>query len=120
MKLECGCGFSGFTEPVNTTCPACHGPLGLPRMIDFEEYRTILEGVMPKIKHSIVKHGDWSGYTALEVFEKIHGEVGEYISAVGSGTLTGKHGQIDELGDVITTCVKGIRRLRVIMEQAEQ
>jgi hypothetical protein len=85
-----------------------------PRMIDFEEFRPILEAAMEKIKASIIKHGDWSGYTSEDVFEKVAGEFDEYREAYVAEVLAGKHGQIDELGDVIVTAVKGIRRLRCI------
>jgi hypothetical protein len=83
-------------------------------MIDFEEFRPILNNAMEKIKASIIKHGDWSTYTAEDVFEKIASEFDEYREAYVAEVLAGKHGQIDELGDVIVTAIKGIRRLKCL------
>ena len=67
-----------------------------------------------KIKLSVIKHGDWSGYSIDDVFEKIAGEFDEYREAYVNAELVGKHGQIDELGDVIVTAIKGIRRLKCL------
>ena len=83
-------------------------------MIDFEEFRPILNDVMEKIKHSIIKHGDWSGYSVADVFDKVAGEFDEYREAYVAEVLAGKHGQIDELSDVIVTAIKGIRRLKCL------
>lgn len=77
----------------------------------FTEYRPVLEYVLERIKASLLKHGDWHGYTPAQVFEVVAGEFDEYREAVVGGQIAGKHGQVDELMDVAAVAVKGILAL---------
>ncbi len=114
MRVACGCGFEGYTEGVNMTCPRCHGIMALPRMIDFEEFRPVLEEAMRKIRASVIEHGDWSGLSEREVFEKVAAAFDEYRETFVAEVLNGQHRQINSLGDVIAAAVKGVRRLECI------
>jgi hypothetical protein len=114
MKLSCGCGFVGFVEAVNTVCPACHAEMDRPRLIDFEEFRPVMNEVFERIKISCEKHGNCPEYTNEDVFEMVAGEFDEYREAYVGEDLTGQHGQINELIDVAVVSIKGVRRLRCL------
>jgi hypothetical protein len=110
MKLNCKCGYAGYVESVNLTCPQCHGNMGQ-GYVDFEEFRPLLENLFDKIKLSVIKHGDWPDYDHARVFETVAGEFDEYREAFLAENVTGRHGQINELYDLMVVAVKGIRRL---------
>jgi hypothetical protein len=59
-----------------------------------------------KLKNSLDKHGDWSGYTIEQMDEKISGEMEEYVDAMVVNDMLGPHGAASELLDVAVTCIK--------------
>lgn len=63
-----------------------------------------------RLKAAADKH-DWSGYDEAQVFEAVAGEFDEYREAVAAGQVSGRHGQVDELFDLVVTAIRGIRRL---------
>lgn len=91
------------------------------RVVDFAEYRPVLEELFAKIKRSIRGHrGDWCEYEVDQVFEAVAGEFDEYRGAYVLAALCGRHGQIEELFDVAVTAIKGIVRLREIDRVADR
>jgi hypothetical protein len=89
-------------------------------VVDFAEFRPLLEELLEEIKVSIKgsgekpARGDWSDYSEAEIFEAVAGEFDEFREAYVRGDLEGEHGQIAELLDVAVTALKGVRRLRQI------
>jgi hypothetical protein len=77
-------------------------------------YRCSLDEALVRVQRSIGIHGDWSNYTAEQVFDAVAGEFSEYCEAFFDNRIADKHGQIDELKDVMTVCVKGIERLKCL------
>lgn len=114
MRAVCECGEVTFQEFTLCVCPACGKKIEMIRCIDFEEYRSVLDKAFERIKQSIIKHGDWSDYSPVAVHKALSGEFNEYLAAVVADQISGRHGQIDELVDVIVTAVKGIRRLECL------
>lgn len=90
-------------------------------VVDFAEFRPLLEELLEEIKVSIKgtgdkpARGDWSDYSEAEVFEAVAGEFDEFREAYVRGDLAGEHGQVAELLDVAVTALKGVRRLRQIL-----
>lgn len=93
-KLECG------------REQACAAPA-----VDPAEYAEIFAQGMERIWHSNEGHCDWRGYNEQQIFEAVAGEFDEYREAVAAGQLRGRHGQLNELRDLLVTVMKGIRRL---------
>lgn len=71
----------------------------------------ILEELLGRLARSEAERVDWSDYDAEKVFEKVTDEWDEFREAFVRGQIEGRHGQIDELYDVMVTAFKGIRRL---------
>jgi hypothetical protein len=84
-----------------------------PRMIDFEEYRRVLEAAFLKMKPSVVKHGDWSDYELARMFDVTLEEIDELREAMVSMDINGRHGVIMEAYDVIVVLTKLIKRLSI-------
>ena len=115
MKAYCVCGEAFYAEHTTCICPRCGERITLIR----EEptlagYRYNLDEVLVRIERSNAIHGDWSEYSATQVFEAVTGEVDEYLEAFIDNRIAGKHGQIDELKDVVTVAIKGIARLECL------
>jgi hypothetical protein len=89
-------------------------------VVDFAEFRPLLEELLEEIKVSIKGtgekpgRGDWSGYSEAGIFDAVAGEFDEFREAFVRGDMVGEHGQIAELWDVAVTALKGVRRLRQI------
>lgn len=107
MKLQCGCGYAGFVEAVNTNCPNCQGVMEVPRMIDLEEFRPVFEEAFEELKRSCIKH-DWSKYSLEMVHEAVMGEMDEFREAVDAGDMCGQHGQLREGLQVMVVMAKMI------------
>lgn len=91
-------------------CAGCEGG-GAVDCMDCAAIKEILVKVFGRIRPSHIKHGNWANYSVEKVFEEIAGEFDEYREAVVANELSGRHGQISELFDLIVTAAKGIRRL---------
>lgn len=118
MKVECGaCDFSFHSGDPVIVCPRCHRAVAVAACsvpVDFGEYRQILDVALEGVKRSIIIHGEWNDYSQFDIHRVVSGEFGEYCAAVARKQIIGKHGQIDELVDVIVTAVKAIRRLQCL------
>ena len=115
MKARCSCDFEFFAEFTRSVCPKCGEPVEVIRaVVDFEDYRGILDEALVRVKRSIIVHGTWEFYSPESAFDAVAGEFGEYCTAFTDKNIHGPHGQIDELMDVIVTAAKGIRRLRCL------
>ena len=77
-------------------------------------YRTILDDSLVRIQRSISIHGDWTDHTPEQVFDAVMDELSEYCEAFFDGRVGDRHGQIDELMDVIAVATKGIERLKCL------
>jgi len=90
-------------------------------VIDFAEFRPLLEELLEEVKRSIKGtadkpgRGDWLDYSEAEVFEAVAGEFDEFREAYVRCDLAGEHGQVAELLDVAVTALKGVRRLRQVL-----
>lgn len=85
-----------------------------PAPVDFSEYRPVMDIAMERIKRSVPMHGDWLGYGPKEVFEAVADEFDEYREAFLARKLTGEHGQVYELIDILATASKGVRQLLLL------
>ena len=86
----------------------------------FDEFQTLFNELMEKIKASLDSHGDWSDYSEDDIYGAVFGEVGEYWKAFVFGVIDGDHGQISELLDVAVTALKGVRVLRRMGAEEQQ
>lgn len=90
-------------------------------VVDFAEFRPLLEELLEEIKGSIKGRGekpgrgDWSDYSESLVFEAVAEEFDEFREAYLRCDMVGEHGQISELLDLAVTALKGVRRLRRIL-----
>lgn len=60
---------------------------------------------------SNVKHGDWDGYTVVQIHKAIADEFGEFTAAVVNEDLHGVHGMRAELLQLANVALKGWLRL---------
>lgn len=115
MKAKCECGCEFFAEFTRCVCPNCGKDIKLiSAYVDFNDYRVIMDEALERIKQSVIKHGTWDNYCEIRIHKAISGEFNEYRQAVIDENVIGKHGQIDELVDLVVTAVKGIRRLQCL------
>jgi len=80
-------------------------------VIDFEDFRPVLDEVFEGIKRSCGEHGDWSAYTDAEAQEAVLGEMKEFLDALEAGDVYGRHGQVREGLDVMIVMAKFLRRV---------
>lgn len=81
-------------------------------VIDFEDFRPVLDEMFSGIKVSCLKYGDWSDYTQEEAQLAVLGEIKEFLDAVEADDVHGRHGQVREGLDVMVTMAKYVRWLR--------
>lgn len=60
---------------------------------------------------SILKHGLWDGYSAVEIHKAVTDECREYTEAVIAADINGLHGQRRELLQLANVALKGYMRL---------
>jgi hypothetical protein len=115
MHAYCVCGEKFFAEFTTCVCPRCGERITA--ILDFsglDGYRNILDEALVRIRRSIGIHGDWAEYTPEQVFDAVMSEISEYCEAYFDGRVGDRHGQIDELKDVVTVAIKGIERLKCL------
>jgi hypothetical protein len=109
-KAVCVNGHGWFAEFTGSLCPQCSEP-AVEAVVDFGEYRPLLEEIFKEIVESVKKYGNWTGYSPKDIREKVDGEFCEYHRAYQAKIVDGEHGQRDELRDLAVVSVKGMLQL---------
>lgn len=106
------CNQKHFWTGENTAaiCPTCHRPgIG---MVNISGYRRVFRTcIQPQIVMSVIKHGDWSGYSLPRMLWVLWGELFEVVIAVVRRDLHGPHGVVAEAAQVAVVCIKIVHNL---------
>lgn len=108
--LHCNQNHFWTSEDTRSVCPHCLLPAC--GMVNITAYRAVFRAqVQPQIVRSVIKYGDWDGYSLARMLWVLLGELFEVAVAVVRRDLHGPHGVVAEVTQVAVVCIKIVRNL---------